>query len=175
DGAYSNYQAYSQAFPIYNEHSFNQNPNFLSNTNHHLNQSLPNLRGVDVGMVTDREGDPRCTFSPTLGMDESTYPSASPTASMTIADSIYENSPTTIYSAFQPQPGIILDYTWYVDGVQKAKTQHLNEVFASGTYQIGLRVRSCGGSDSVASSFTTVNPGSTPVSDFSASNLMVEA
>ncbi len=175
--AYTNFASYQadQTLFDFEQHSYNQDPNFISNSDLHIDQSVINLRGLFVGFYYDADGDERCEFAPTLGADESYYSTPSPTASIALSDTVYLSSPTTFYSAFQPIAGVLLDYTWYIDNVQESKVENFEKVFgATGTYEVKLRVRSCTGNDRDSLMVDVVNPTREPVSDFAASTLFLD-
>ncbi len=171
---FASYQA-DQAFFGYEENSYNQDPNFISNTDLHIDQSVINLRGLFTGFYFDADGDERCEFAPTLGADESYFATPAPSADIALDDTIYISSPTTFYSAFQPLAGVLLDYTWYIDNVQSSKEENFMKAFAAtGTHEIKLRVRSCVGFGRDSVMVTVVNPSSVPSTDFTASKLIVD-
>src|SRR5690606_26876444 len=120
----------------------------------------------------DADGETRCDFAPTVGADESNFPTPSPDAIIAAPDTVYENSPAIFYSAFKPLPGVILDYTWYLDGIQIDKIKNHEKIQAAGTYDLSLRVKSCNGKDSTGITLDVIAPTSTPVSDFTASKLV---
>ncbi|HCS19688.1 MAG TPA: hypothetical protein DIW47_03845, partial [Bacteroidetes bacterium] len=171
---FASYQA-DQVLFGFEEHSASQDPNFTSNTDLHIDQSIPALRGANMGIVYDIDGDLRCEIAPTLGADESEYVNPSPTAGIAGADTIYINSPTTFFSTYQPVAGVLWDYTWYVDDILQSNTLDFVKTFsATGTYEVKLRARSCSGSDRDSIMVDVVNPTSTPVTDFTASKLVVD-
>ncbi len=175
DGAIADFAALQAAQPVFNINSYNQEPNFISNSDLHIDQSVINLRGIRIyDVVNDNDGDVRCLFSPTLGADESYFPTPSPTAVIASPDSLYENSPAVFFSAFKPIAGVVLDYTWYLDGVAVDKGRDYKATLATGTYDLAMTVRSCQGSDSVSQKITVKAPTRTPISDFSASKLVVD-
>jgi PKD repeat protein len=67
-----------------------------------------------------------------------------------------------------------LAYTWFVNGVASSTLRDYRASFPAGTYAIALKIRSCRGADSSGTTFTITSPSSTPVSDFSASRLVLD-
>ncbi|TNE82047.1 MAG: DUF5011 domain-containing protein [Bacteroidetes bacterium] len=154
--------------------SYNVDPNFISNTDLHIDQTVQNLRGIDFGMTLDADGDVRCEFAPTLGADESNFATPIPTAQVVSEDSIYVNSPSGFYSAYQPLQNVLWDYTWYVNGSQESKSVDFTKTFGStGTYQLILRARSCSGADRDTLMVNVINPSRVPATDFTASKLIL--
>jgi PKD repeat protein len=175
EGALADYDAFRADQPFFNEHSYNKEPNFTSNSDLHINQSLINMRGINVGVVeTDNDGDVRCLFAPTLGADESLYPTPAPSAVIASPDSVFENSPAAFFSAYKALEGVALDYTWFLNGAAVDKGRDYKAVLAAGTYDLALKVRSCTGYDSVAQTIDVVAPTSIPYSDFTASKVIID-
>ncbi|MBI1222176.1 MAG: DUF5011 domain-containing protein [Bacteroidetes bacterium] len=176
DAAIPSYNSWLQTFPTLNLNSQELAPDFQSATDFHLDYSNPFPRGErTLNIADDIDGDLRCEIAPTIGADESEYQNPSPTAGIASSDSVYLNSPTTFYSAYQPLPGLLWDYTWYVDDVLKSTELNFTQTFAnSGTYEVKLRARSCSGSDLDSIQVSIVTPTSSPVTDFTANKLILD-
>ena len=175
DADYADIAAWRQAFPLFNKNSLELEPVFAGTNDLHLDHSVNFPRGVNLGITNDVDGDVRCTIVPTIGADESEYVSPSATAGVARADTIYVSSPTTFFSTYQPVAGVIWAYTWYIDDIQAGIEQDFVKTFATtGTYEVKLRAMSCSGSDWDSIMVNVVNPTSTPVTDFTASKLIVD-
>ncbi len=171
---YSTLQSWQTAFPNYDMNSFNQDPNFLSATDLHLDQSKDNLRGLDIGITTDVDGDGRCSFAPTLGADESEFAHPTPTAGIAVTDSIFVNSPVTFFSTYNPIGNEQLEYIWYVNNGEVARTRDLYTLLSlPNSYTISLDIRNCSGSNSNSITRQVITPTSVPETDFVASRLSV--
>ena len=172
---YNDWGVYQSAMATlgYDQNSFNQDPQFVSNQDLSINQNTENLRGIYAGLDVDGDGDSRCIFSPSLGADESEYPTVSPDAVIAMQDTVYESSPITFFSAFAPSAGSVLDYTWYIDNVQVGKTRNYTHTFTSmGQNAVKLRVRSCGADAYDSLTFTVVAPTRVPESGFTANRVI---
>ena len=175
DVAYADFASWRQDFPFLNEKSQVLEPSFAGTNDLRLDHSASFPRGVNLGITHDVDGDERCGIVPTIGADESEYVNPSPTAGIVASDSIYVSSPTTFFSAYQPVVNALWDYTWYVDDVQASTNLDFIKVFGTtGTYEVKLRARSCSGSDRDSILVTVIDPTSTPLTDFTASKLVLD-
>jgi parallel beta-helix repeat protein len=174
DGAYADFTSYKKGFTTYHLNSYNDEPNYTSNTDLHIDQSKINFRGTRVGIATDNDGDARCTFAPTMGADESIFPTPAPKSAIALPDTVYDQSPAVFISSFSPLAGVALDYTWYIDGAYVGSGRDYPAVLPAGTYTVSLKVRSCQASDSSAKTVQVIPPGTSPVADFTASKLVLD-
>lgn len=146
---YNDFVSWQVAYPAYNQNSWSFAPDLVNPpADMHLSPSATSHpRGLDVGVITDVNGDSRCTFAPSIGADEGTF-SASVTVGFQSIDTIWQNSFTTILniaSASDPKA-----HKWYVDGILVSEDLHLADTFkTTGTVDIKLVTQSCGGIDSV--------------------------
>lgn len=153
-------------------------PNFLSVVNKAEDLHLNNAVAADYGdknftTALDVDGEGRCSFSPTIGADESKFGSGAPVANYTTPDTIFVNSPVTLLN--NNPVGSPLGHKWYIDGVYKGATWDLPYTFsATGTYAIKIVTTGCFGIDSITKFVTVYMPTQKPVANFIADFNTVE-
>lgn len=175
-----NFQALKGIDPGYHQNCLSENPRWVNITpgmeNMHISSSLPSPRGIAlIANPFDIDGDPRCEFAPTIGADENTSSLPAPIANFGVMDTVFTNAPGTIVSTSYITPGDRVAYHWYLDGVEIGTEPTLRHRFpASGSYDVKLVVNSCGSADSVTKLVTVVDPTAVPVTNFTASHLVLD-
>lgn len=160
--------------PANNVNSIVDNPIFVSNSDAHLSPLYDAPTGDrTLGVLTDIDGDVRCSFAPTIGADENKFPNPAPLASFAAPDTVYENSPAKFIHTTVGDPSK-MEFSWLVDGV----FQSIGQTFTFtpggvGTFQVGMIARNCFGADTAYKTINVISPSSTPVSDFVANKLVV--
>lgn len=163
--------------PAWNEFSKEEFPVFINSggpIDAHLSSSYDAPSGLNLGVTTDVDGDLRCTFAPTIGADQSTYPQLTPDAAFVSGDSIYENSGTRMVNTSKGDPTKYV-YYWLVDGVMEAATRDFDYTFTStGNYEIKLVVEGCSGKDTSTDTVSVFLPTSSPLVNFVADKQIVD-
>jgi PKD repeat protein len=167
-----------QASTSDNQNSISQQPNFISTSSgsedFHLTATVMAPYGTDLGVAVDIDNDARCSFAPTLGADESTYPVLAPVAGFNLPDSVFVNSPATFLNA--ATAGEAKGHKWYLNGNLVSGNVHFSQTFSStGTDTLKLVTQSCGGIDSITRLVGVHNPTRVPLSDFVADKNQIEA
>lgn len=148
-----------------NARSFSQSVSFVSNKDLHLTKSSLGLRGDNLAMPADFDGDLRCSLAPTLGADESQYPTPKPRVFFAVNDTIFYNSPTTIYNGAGKNDAAL--HNWFIDGSYASSSLHLETKFNKvGTYSLKLISENCGGIDSFSKSVVVQLPKRKPQTSF---------
>ena len=164
--------------PLFHQNSISTIPNFVSTTtlseDMHLTSTVPAQYGdKTVPVFVDVDNESRCTFSPTIGADESKYNSGNPTAGFTTPDSIFVNDNVVFLN--NNLVTLPLGHRWYVDGILVSTSHNLSYTFPStGTYSVKLFTYACVGTDSITKTIVVYNPTQKPVVDFVADKYVVE-
>lgn len=166
DGSgYSDLEAWQAVRTTWNSRSFEENPNFVSTDDLHLTKNKKSLRGVYIGIDTDIDKDQRCLIAPSVGADESRYPSQKPRPFFALDDTVYVNSPTDIYNAASVNDA--QNHVWYVNGVQQSTDLHFKWTFRTlGADTVKLVSEGCGGIDSFTKIVTVDTAKVLPEADF---------
>lgn len=168
-GAKNTLADWQVAFPAYNQNSWSFAPQLVNPPADMqlVSSAITHPRGLNVGVLTDVNGDSRCVFAPSIGADEGVF-NASVTVGFQSIDTIWVNSYTTILniaSANDPKA-----HKWYVDGNLVSEELHLTDTFkTTGTVDIKLVTQSCGGIDSVTRSVVVSAATKKPTAGFVAS------
>ncbi len=176
--AYTSYSALKAATAPYHQKSLNVLANYVNNLTtpydlHVTNTVAPFIGDATAGVGLDVDKEARCLLAPTIGADESKYNSVAPVAGFTAPDSIFVNSPTTIFNNSPVSDP--LQHFWFVDGVAAGSSFNLLRTFpATGTYTIKLRTVGCFGIDSITKIVTVYNATQKPIANFIADNNVVE-
>lgn len=161
--------------PLSNENSETGQAQFVSNTNLRLKSGTDLIFGSDtLNIAFDIDGDPRCSFAPTIGADESTFPNSPLTATILAKDSLFAgallkftNTTNTLGRPYQMQ--------WKLDGTSKGFEDAVYfTVNDTSTHYLQLNIRNCSYADSFGISFKPILPTSTPVADFIANRQVID-
>jgi PKD repeat protein len=140
-------------------------PNFVSTNDLHLQNRFSPLKGKNVGVMTDRDGDARCLFEVTLGADESAASYSKPKAGFISEDTVCLGSPVTfINNAGPTEPKA---HKWYVNKVLRASTLSFTYTFQNtGKDTVMLITTSCGGADTFTKVIFVGTPSGKPKANF---------
>jgi PKD repeat protein len=167
---YTDINALKTAAAPYHQNSKVKMANFVSTIPQaedlHLTSNVaPEYGDPAYTTAVDVDGDPRCTFAATIGADESSYGQGALTVGFTLPDTIFVNSPATIFN--NAPAGGPLGHRWYVNAALVSTNLNLLYTFTSAsTYLIKLVTNGCFGSDSMIKTVTVYNPTVKPVSNF---------
>lgn len=147
-------------------HSFDmRDPSFISSSDLHISSMLMPMYGTYVGINTDIDGNPRCSMSPTVGADESTYPYPVPNTDFNYPDTIYTGGVTDFMSKV---PSLFpYKFKWYINGTLRDTVANLAYVFnTAGSYRVALVAIGCGVKDSSSKSIVAIDPVKGPKAQF---------
>ena len=153
---------------LYSKHDKNSidslNPNFISQSDLHLNISYLPLKAIPVGITHDFDGDIRCPFEAIIGADEIIIAGPKPNGSFTYDDSTCFPANITFRNTASANDPISHD--WYLDNVYKTSDLHYTESFFSrGIFSVKLITTNCYGSDTFSRTIVVDTPKVAPVSD----------
>jgi PKD repeat protein len=159
-----------------NDNSTDQNPNLVSLYNLHLKSNVESAYGDPaVDVLTDIDGDARCTLAQSIGADESKYIGKKPLSNFIMADTGYANSPVQFVNLGKFNQG--KQFEWYIDTIT-VPSINLNESYIftqTGSYQVKLRTFNCFGSHDTTKTIIIINPPTAPVVNFTADKFSIDA
>lgn len=148
--AYADIAALTSYNLDYNQNNFDEDPNWVKNgVDHHITGAFPQtLIGARVGITEDADGDARCTFAPTLGVDEFKRFTPSPRADFLKPDTAWLDDHTTLINSNKSSDQAL--FTWFVNGKEVSNEVHLSYFTKrAGLDTIMLVVENCGGVDTM--------------------------
>lgn len=171
---YTSLDAWRGAVTGFNASSLEDVPNIQSIANPRLSLLSESYRGEYLAAVsTDIDGDSRCAFAPSLGADESGFPTPKTQAFYASPDTGYVNSSTSFDNRAKSTDPIL--HRWLVDGKQEASTTDFTYKFASaGTYIVDLISEGCGGIDTFSRTIVITIPSVRPTAAFFASTTDID-
>lgn len=148
-----------------NDRSFVQAPKYATSGDLHLDKNYAGTRGEDLGVTIDIDLDTRCSFAPSIGADESQAPVSKPRAFIAVDDTVFLNSPITLYNSASALDAAA--HNWYVNGNMESTDLHLQWTFkAMGYDTVKLITENCGGVDSFTKIVYVDTPKMKPEPDF---------
>jgi PKD repeat protein len=148
-------------------------PNFISSSDLHLQNRFSPLKGKNLGVMTDKDGDSRCLYEVTLGADESPSSYSKPKAGFISEDTVCLGSPVTfINNAGPTEPKA---HKWYVNNILRSSTLSFTYTFQStGKDTVTLVTTSCGGVDTFTKVIIVGSPSGKPKANFITNENIVE-
>ena len=169
----SSIAALQSSLPGTNAKAYAEPVNFVGNGDYHLSTTKQNLRGANIGIATDIDDDSRCLFAPSIGADESGYPTPKTRAFFAVDDTVYINSATQFSNQAKESDPLV--HNWFVDGSYVGDAVDLEYKFrASGSYTVSLISEGCGGRDSFSKNVVVVIPSNPPTAGFLTSKTIVD-
>lgn len=166
---YTDLDAWKAVITGFNAASIEDVPNIQSVANPRLSLLSESYRGEYLQAIsTDIDGDSRCLFAPSIGADESGFPTPKTQAFYAATDTGFVNG-TTIFDnrAKSTDP---VRHQWIVDGKLEANTTDFSYKFtAAGSYIVDLISEGCGGIDTFSKTIVITIPSVPPTAAFLAS------
>ena len=136
--AYPNLTALKAGIPQYNQHSYSQNPQYISLTNLH-NTSF--LAGIYVGIDEDIDGESRCPSTVSVGADDINWGFTRPVIATNHVN-YFTNYPIRFSHNISGISGI--SFKWYINGAYITDSLSMLYIFHNpGTYKISLKAERC--------------------------------
>ncbi len=150
-----------------NDLGWSKNARFKSNEDLHLKTGKSFLRGVNLRINEDYDGDNRCLANPSVGADESNIIEKPDSLEVSVPDTGYYKSPFEV----KYEGDISGNFKWYLNGKQVAKgvkaklsTDNL------GTNKVKITHSFCNLSDTTSKDIEIVKPHEQPKARFFAEN-----
>lgn len=148
-------------------------PVYFDGSSYRLSTTKRNLRGVNIGITDDIDGDSRCLFAPSIGADESGFPEPKTRAFFAVPDTVGINSMISFSNQAKTSDPLIHD--WYVDGQYVGSAVDLEYKFkATGSYTVKLESEGCGGKDDYTKTVVVIIPKNAPKAQFIASTRVID-
>ena len=172
--AYTDIAALASYNLSYNQHNFDVDPKWVKNgEDHHITGAFPQaLIGSRVGIGEDQDGDARCTFAPTLGVDEFKRFTPAPRADFLKPDTAWLDDYTTLINSNKSSDQAL--FTWFVNGKEVSNDVHLGYFTKrAGIDTVMLVVENCGGVDTMEKTILVHQVKRAPKADIGATKTTV--
>ena len=132
-----------------NKNNYSVDPEWVDNgSDLHLTGKSPSMFGANVGITEDIDGDKRCVFAPSIGVDEKSQTTLPPVANFLTPDTVWMGTTTSFLN--YNKPSNTSGALWYVNGVATSDSIHLEYTATNtGMDTISLVMENCSGKDSI--------------------------